>query len=115
MKYSLLVLVLILGGCNAVQNAEEGITNPVTGVSKAATTKVKEEILEEPVGASRLELIKRLFLMRRDLGERVLQMASGLTDEQFDDLNEWMSHYGVQLKKRLVSTPRESYDPQRTY
>lgn len=114
MRHTALVLVLLLTGCLAVQEPhnpakrkkKKSDTAPVASAARAEEKKEDEEPAPDlgPV-LSKVELMKQMFLMQKDLKAQLLQMSSELSQEELAELNEWLKQYGVQIQRKKCENP----------
>jgi len=121
MRYVLLSVVLTLCGCLGTQPP----ANPLEkAASTAAVPSAAPAAVDAPMPAppppllpetDKVELMKEMFLVQRDLNQQLLKMAEDLTADELLELNEWLEQFGVQIQRRRVRKPSPELDPDRVY
>jgi hypothetical protein len=111
MRVAMLFMVLLLGGCAATQPAK----NPLKAEKPKAEKKSKESKEEKeakfivPFEIDKVELMQEMYLLQKDMNDRILLLAEQLTPDELKEFNEFLAPYGTELRGRLCDDPTHDH------
>ena len=109
MRALFVTLLLALTGCLGTPTPKNPMKKKATAlVSSAAPAKPAAPPQAAPDDPPRLdldldkvELMKEMFLLQRDLNQQILKMAATLSEVELIELNQWMQQYDVHIEKKV--------------
>ena len=112
MRAIYVVLIMALAGCLVAQsphnpikkigNTEETLADVI--VLKAATSDA--ELPRIDLNIDKVEPMKEMFLVQRDINRQILKMAEQLSEVELMDINLWLQQYGVQIQRKQTQKPK---------
>ena len=103
----------MLAGCLAVQAPHNPMQEAV-GAAQVSSADVAPVENSAPAQLNPIELLKTLFLTRKNINDQILRMAKGLSDSELTEFNLWLRQHGVQLR-RSPSTSPDQGDENKVY
>lgn len=108
------LVLLALAGCLATQNPHNPVKKTPSSSKKVvaeAPVKTKPatadaELSRTDLDIDRVELVKEMFLVQRDINHQILKLAEQLSQVELMDINLWLQQYGVQIKRKQVEKPK---------
>ena len=109
MRVAMLIMVLLLAGCLSTQPAK----NPLKAKKPKAEKKAEKDKSDDEAallfGVDKVELMQQMYLLQKDMNDRILQLAEHLPPDELKELNEFLAPYGTRLRAKICEDPSHDH------